>query len=117
MSAPLADIQTKGLLDKTLVVLGTEFGRTPRINDNDGWDHHDEGFTCLLAGAGIDGGEVATTPTATTSKGTRFKLWTSPRGCRSRHWWSWAPSSAARLGSTVTTGERLRSDNFEGTSG
>ena len=31
--------QAKGLLDQTLVVLGTEFGRMPRINDNDGRDH------------------------------------------------------------------------------
>ena len=36
MSAPLADLQAKGLLDQTLVVLGAEFGRTPRINDDDG---------------------------------------------------------------------------------
>ena len=36
MSAPPADLQAKGLLDQTLGVLGTEFGRTPRINDNDG---------------------------------------------------------------------------------
>ncbi len=36
MSALLADLQAKGLLHQTLVVLGSEFGRTPRINDNDG---------------------------------------------------------------------------------
>ena len=36
--ALLADPQAKGLLDQTLVVLGSEFGRTPRINDNDGGD-------------------------------------------------------------------------------
>ena len=35
--ALLADLQTKGLLNQTLVVLG-KFGRMPRINGNDGWD-------------------------------------------------------------------------------
>ena len=47
-------IQAKGLLDQTLVVLGSEFGRRSRINDNDGRDHHSTAFTCLLAG--IKGG-------------------------------------------------------------
>ena len=42
MSALLADLQADGLLNQTLVVLGTEFGRTPRINDNDGQDHHED---------------------------------------------------------------------------
>ena len=42
----------KGLLEQTLVVLGTEFGRPPRINDNDRRDHRDT-FTCLLGGAGM----------------------------------------------------------------
>ena len=36
MRALLAGLQAKELLDQTLVVLGTEFGRTPGINDNDG---------------------------------------------------------------------------------
>ena len=58
MIALLADLQSKGLLDQMLVVLGSEFVRTPRINDNDGRDHHDNAFTCLLAGAGIEGREV-----------------------------------------------------------
>ncbi len=40
MIARPADLQAKGLLAQTLVVLGTEFGRTSRINDNDGRDHH-----------------------------------------------------------------------------
>ena len=53
MSALLADLQSKGLPAQTQVVLATEFGHTPRINDNDGRDHHDTVFTCLLAGAGI----------------------------------------------------------------
>ncbi len=44
MAALLADLEAKGLLDQTLVVLGTEFNPTPRINDNDGRDQHNEAF-------------------------------------------------------------------------
>jgi uncharacterized protein (DUF1501 family) len=51
----LSNLQAKGLLDQTLVVLGTEFGRRHRRNENDGRDHHNKGFTCLLAGDGIRG--------------------------------------------------------------
>ena len=42
MSALLADRQAKRLLGQTLVVLGTEFGYTLRINDNDGQDNDDD---------------------------------------------------------------------------
>ncbi len=52
MSAVLVDFQAKGLLVQTRVVLGTEFGRTPRLNENEGREHDDEVVTCLLAGAG-----------------------------------------------------------------
>jgi len=46
------------LLDSTLVVLGTEFGRTPTINMNEGRDHFPRAFTCLMAGGGVKGGFV-----------------------------------------------------------
>ena len=39
-----------------MVVLGTEFGHTERTNDKDSRGHHNKAFTCLLAGAGIEGG-------------------------------------------------------------
>ncbi len=45
-------------LDSTMVVVATEFGRTPRINDNSGRDHHPLAFSSLVAGAGIKGGQV-----------------------------------------------------------
>ncbi|MCA9035990.1 MAG: DUF1501 domain-containing protein [Planctomycetaceae bacterium] len=54
----LDDLKQRGLLEKTLVVLGTEFGRTPTINQNAGRDHHPAAFCCMLAGAGIKGGQV-----------------------------------------------------------
>ena len=54
----LDDLADRGLLDSTLVVLATEFGRSPEINANAGRDHHPAVFSCLLAGAGIRGGVV-----------------------------------------------------------
>ncbi|OYW17304.1 MAG: hypothetical protein B7Z55_12790 [Planctomycetales bacterium 12-60-4] len=58
VAALLSDLQTRGLLKRTLVVLVSEFGRTPRINQNSGRDHHPGVFTGLLAGGGIKGGTV-----------------------------------------------------------
>jgi len=54
----LEDLESRGLLSSTLVVLATEFGRTPRINENAGRDHHPGVFSCVLAGAGVKGGAV-----------------------------------------------------------
>jgi len=58
MAALLSDLDQRGLLSSTLVVLATEFGRTPRINENAGRDHHPGVFSCVLAGAGVQGGAV-----------------------------------------------------------
>ena len=58
MAALLDDLTERGLLKNTLVVLATEFGRTPEINQNTGRDHHPAVFSCALAGAGIQGGVV-----------------------------------------------------------
>ena len=58
MSALVTDLEKRGLLSSTLVVLATEFGRTPRINENAGRDHHPAVFSCVLAGAGVKGGVV-----------------------------------------------------------
>jgi hypothetical protein len=58
LSALLSDLKERGLLDDTLVVLATEFGRTPEINTNEGRDHHPQAFSCLFAGGGIKGGQV-----------------------------------------------------------
>ena len=54
----LDDLSDRGLLESTLVVLATEFGRTPKINENGGRDHHPAVFSCVLAGAGVKGGAV-----------------------------------------------------------
>ncbi|MDB4638009.1 DUF1501 domain-containing protein, partial [bacterium] len=54
----LGDLQTRGMLDDTLVVWMGEFGRTPRINPRTGRDHFPRAFNALLAGAGVRGGQV-----------------------------------------------------------
>ncbi|MCM8540279.1 MAG: DUF1501 domain-containing protein, partial [Lentisphaeraceae bacterium] len=54
----IEDLSSRGLLDTTLVVLATEFGRTPKINQNKGRDHYPKAFSGLLAGGGIKGGQV-----------------------------------------------------------
>jgi hypothetical protein len=58
ISALMDDLATRGLLSKTLIVLATEFGRTPKINANAGRDHHPGCFSCMLTGAGIRGGQI-----------------------------------------------------------
>ena len=52
----LKDLKQRGMLDDTLVVWGTEFGRTPGAQGADGRDHHPYGFSAWLAGGGIKGG-------------------------------------------------------------
>jgi hypothetical protein len=54
----LHDLKARGLLDKTLVVWGGEFGRTPMAQGSDGRDHNPYGFTMWLAGGGIRGGTI-----------------------------------------------------------
>jgi uncharacterized protein (DUF1501 family) len=54
----LIDLQRRGLLDETIVVFATEFGRTPGAQGSDGRDHHIFGFSVWLAGGGIQGGIV-----------------------------------------------------------
>jgi uncharacterized protein (DUF1501 family) len=56
------DLKSRGLFEKTIVIVGTEFGRTPMIQSagqlriNQGRDHNVLGFTTLLAGGGVKGG-------------------------------------------------------------
>ena len=52
----LKDLKRCGLLDETLVVIGTEFGRTPGAQGSDGRDHHPFGFSVVMAGGGLKGG-------------------------------------------------------------
>ncbi|MEX2176813.1 MAG: DUF1501 domain-containing protein [Pirellulaceae bacterium] len=56
IAALIHDLKRRGLLDETLVVIGTEFGRTPGAQGSNGRDHHPYGFSVALAGGGIQGG-------------------------------------------------------------
>jgi hypothetical protein len=58
VSALLADLQDRGMLDETLVVWMGDMGRTPRINKAAGRDHWSFCYSVVLAGGGIRGGQV-----------------------------------------------------------
>jgi uncharacterized protein (DUF1501 family) len=58
LAALIADLKQRGLLESTLVVWMGEFGRTPKINPRAGRDHYPRAFNVLLAGGGIQGGQV-----------------------------------------------------------
>jgi hypothetical protein len=64
-AALIRDLEGRGMLDSTLVLVTTEFGRTPKINTNGGRDHHPKVFSIVMAGGGIKKGTVhgATDPT------------------------------------------------------
>lgn len=57
-SALIKDLEAKGLLDSTIVVIATEFGRSPNIvtEHNNGRDHHPACFSTVIAGGGVQGG-------------------------------------------------------------
>jgi uncharacterized protein (DUF1501 family) len=63
----LGDLEERGLLDETLVMVSSEFGRTPKINGTAGRDHWPKVFSVVLAGGGIKPGIVygKSDPTAT----------------------------------------------------
>jgi hypothetical protein len=58
IAALLTDLDRRGLLDETLVVFATEFGRTPGSQGSDGRDHHIFGFSVWMAGGGLRRGVV-----------------------------------------------------------
>ena len=68
MSALIADLAARGMLENTLVVWMGEFGRTPRLNAQGGRDHYGRAWTSVLFGGGIRGGQIIgrTDPTGAT---------------------------------------------------
>ena len=58
LSTLLVDLEERGLLESTLIVMMGEFGRTPHINPNAGRDHHGRANCAMLAGAGLPRGAV-----------------------------------------------------------
>ena len=58
MAALVRDLESRGLLDDTLVIWMGEFGRTPQVNPRGGRDHFPRSFNAVLAGGGVRGGRV-----------------------------------------------------------
>ncbi len=58
LAALLEDLQQRGMLQETLIAVLTDFGRTPRVNGAAGRDHYPDVYSVVLAGGGIQGGQV-----------------------------------------------------------
>jgi hypothetical protein len=58
LAALIADLKRRDLLDRTIVLCGGEFGRTPKLNPLEGRDHWPHGFSIAIAGGGIQSGRV-----------------------------------------------------------
>ena len=58
LSALVADLSDRGMLDETLVLVMTDFGRTPKINSTGGRDHWPNCFSIAMVGGGVNGGQV-----------------------------------------------------------
>ncbi|MEC9095516.1 MAG: DUF1501 domain-containing protein, partial [Planctomycetota bacterium] len=54
----ISDLDQRGMLDETLVMVTTEFGRTPRVNTSNGRDHWARSYSMMLAGGGITRGQI-----------------------------------------------------------
>lgn len=74
LSALLIDLHAKGLLDSTLVVVATEFGRSPKVDADAGRNHFPKAFSTLMAGGGIKGGYVFGETDSTASNVTANKV-------------------------------------------
>ena len=64
----ISDLEQRGLLDSTLVVLSSEFGRTPKINATGGRDHWPKVFSVVVAGGGMKKGSIYGSSDATASE-------------------------------------------------
>ncbi len=53
VAALIVDLEARRMLDKTLIVISTEFGRPPEFDGGGGRGHHSQAFTCVLAGGGL----------------------------------------------------------------
>ncbi|MEO8027477.1 MAG: DUF1501 domain-containing protein [Bryobacteraceae bacterium] len=58
VAALLKDLKSRGLLDSTLVIWGSEFGRLPTSQSGNGRDHNPHGYTMWFAGGGVKGGQA-----------------------------------------------------------
>jgi uncharacterized protein (DUF1501 family) len=67
-AALIRDLERTGLLERTLVMVSSEFGRTPKINKDAGRDHWPKVFSVVLAGGGIKKGYIHGASNATASE-------------------------------------------------
>ncbi len=67
----VTDLDQRGLLDSTLVMVTTEFGRTPKVNSSNGRDHWARVYSMLLAGGGLTRGQIYGASDATSSEPAR----------------------------------------------
>jgi len=84
-AALIRDLDQRGMLDSTLVLLTSEFGRTPKINGNDGRDHWPKVFSILLAGGGIRRGMQYGKSNATASEPEEDPLTVENLACTMYH--------------------------------
>jgi uncharacterized protein (DUF1501 family) len=68
LSALIRDLDRAGLLKSTMIMVSSEFGRTPKINGTAGRDHWPKVFSVMLAGGGIKGGLIYGSSNATASE-------------------------------------------------
>ena len=68
LAALINDLHERGLLASTMIMVSSEFGRTPKINGTAGRDHWPKVFSVLLAGGGIKGGTIYGSSNATASE-------------------------------------------------
>lgn len=68
LAALINDLHSLGKLDETLIMVSSEFGRTPKINKDAGRDHWPKVFSVMLAGGGIKGGTIYGTSNSTASE-------------------------------------------------
>jgi len=64
----IVDLDQRGLLDSTLVMVTSEFGRTPKVNDGAGRDHWARVYSLVMAGGGITRGQIYGASSATASE-------------------------------------------------
>jgi hypothetical protein len=68
LSTLINDLESRGLLERTIVLVSSEFGRTPKINATAGRDHWPKVFSVMLAGGGVKGGMIYGTSDPTASE-------------------------------------------------
>jgi uncharacterized protein (DUF1501 family) len=75
-AALIEDLHERGMLDRVLVIVMSEFGRTPKINSHVGRDHWPEAWSVCMAGAGIKRGVVVgrTNPAGTFVEDQEFDI-------------------------------------------